>query len=527
MSICSSQRAITWADLLGSPDFALLRFRDQRKCDWTSFWEAPWRATLDAYKSVLGESKFLCVLGRTKLGDQGSSESGAREQRPVRLSAEDRLLQELLDSIETNLVRQRALLAALSRSTHEDRSPHPPPPPSNALPHLRLAWSRPDGDLAVRPAPPQPQDQLASLADWHMVRTSQAQSAVSAEPRPHATAGRRQIERTGAREDARIITERGEPSPIATARRVKARRSSASIAWRVGAILAMLAIAVATGAGLVMISQKSDPKVLKGQRLSISEYTSRHRHATTAQAPPPSSAAEPPRLGVLNQSEQVVEDRHVRDEEPPAIVEQGKQGVAKGPIVSPTAIPDVVHRSTPRVPVEDSASASAPIIASETTALIPKEAGQGRAASEPSPTLSEPSPTLEVLTPQPPPLPTRRPASIRPRVASSEKPAAAEHQTVAADWPVAMSSEQRFTPALILVKNPAAALQVFESVRQRHAAVLNGRTPEVRPVVLANKETWYQVILQPPGTRSDAEHLCQKLGSEGKALGCSAVSNTR
>lgn len=116
------------------------------------------------------------------------------------------------------------------------------------------------------------------------------------------------------------------------------------------------------------------------------------------------------------------------------------------------------------------------------------------------------------------------------RAAAQEKPAARAPATAKAAPPPPQKAEDsatvraRYAPSLLKVKNPAAALEVFNDLRSRHGVVLSGKSAELRTVIAADNETWYQVLAVPAGTERQAADICRQLGEEGKALGCSVMT---
>jgi hypothetical protein len=120
------------------------------------------------------------------------------------------------------------------------------------------------------------------------------------------------------------------------------------------------------------------------------------------------------------------------------------------------------------------------------------------------------------------PPPARKPkTSVRPRKSEKEGAGRGNNQSPNAGVGQSSASQTRYVPVLILLKNPAAALQVYSQLRKRHPTLLGTKTAAVKSVTMDNNETWYRVVLNPAGTKDAAQSVCQQLGAEGVALGCS------
>ena len=76
----------------------------------------------------------------------------------------------------------------------------------------------------------------------------------------------------------------------------------------------------------------------------------------------------------------------------------------------------------------------------------------------------------------------------------------------------------RYTPALMMLRDANAVLQVFIALQKRHA-VLSDKTPEARPVD-RDGQTWYKLHIGPAVSESEARATCEALGTEGQTLGC-------
>lgn len=134
---------------------------------------------------------------------------------------------------------------------------------------------------------------------------------------------------------------------------------------------------------------------------------------------------------------------------------------------------------------------------------------------------SDPDPAAINATDQPPPASRSNTTSAGPRPTPNvpgprRDPTRSQAATV-------KPPAARYAPALLRSKNPAAALQLFEALKQRHVAALTNKSAELRRTSVAGDDTWYQVVVVPAGTKTAAETCCRELGPEGRALGCSVT----
>ena len=81
----------------------------------------------------------------------------------------------------------------------------------------------------------------------------------------------------------------------------------------------------------------------------------------------------------------------------------------------------------------------------------------------------------------------------------------------------------RYASMFMTLKDGAAALQIFEDLKIRHAEVLADKRGELRSYVGSDGQTWYRVVALPAGTEVEATKICQSMGSEGHALGCTVA----
>ena len=81
----------------------------------------------------------------------------------------------------------------------------------------------------------------------------------------------------------------------------------------------------------------------------------------------------------------------------------------------------------------------------------------------------------------------------------------------------------RFAPILLTLRDGPSALQVFEDLQKRHASALANKRAELRSFVGPDGNTWFRLIAVPAVAEAEAKKLCQALGAEGKALGCTVA----
>jgi hypothetical protein len=84
------------------------------------------------------------------------------------------------------------------------------------------------------------------------------------------------------------------------------------------------------------------------------------------------------------------------------------------------------------------------------------------------------------------------------------------------------AAAQHFVPVLVTLKYKPAALQIFEDLQTRHAALANKKA-ELRSFVGPDGKTWYHVVAVPAVTEEEATEVCHSLGSEGEALDCTVA----
>lgn len=82
---------------------------------------------------------------------------------------------------------------------------------------------------------------------------------------------------------------------------------------------------------------------------------------------------------------------------------------------------------------------------------------------------------------------------------------------------------QKFAPVILVLRDAKAALQIYQDLQKRHALVLGNKTAELRNFTGSDQTPWVQLLAVPAASKEDAESICQSLGSEGKALGCTVT----
>lgn len=85
-------------------------------------------------------------------------------------------------------------------------------------------------------------------------------------------------------------------------------------------------------------------------------------------------------------------------------------------------------------------------------------------------------------------------------------------------------AKTRFAAQLTMLRDEATIRRLFVELQRRHPGALGGKQPEIRRLVDDHSRTWFKLLAVPPQSKDQAGDICAKLGSEGKALGCSIIS---
>ena len=511
--------------------------------------------------------------------DHGRSGTGRRANDvPLRPSndaplhpSDEKALRESLNAIVAKLGEHEALLDRLKLGANED---HAAPPRSPSGRHLRLAWSRPEPPVgapvsyangveqahfrAEQTTPPHevphpnytespfqqgpehpPAIDEAYLPGQPIARPDR----VSQMERVHRGARRR----SGASglDPSPALEQASQTSIRANKGRLKPNpRSARALRYGMAAAIAVF-VSLATAAGIFLMPGKTERDKLPGERLSLEEFESRQRAAAADDPAPQAPANDIPTASNLSQRDARADDMGAHP--PPlsrgeskgtgtvgvagAPAEEGRQrslgtqGEAerlsdKAPVARE---PDVSHKLDGRLVGQGAGIGPQPQFPGASEAM-PADArdvsrpSTGNEAQTVTGSHSEPDVQAANLIP----LPARKP-KLSPPPRKSEGAGRGNDTSRTAAAGQSSASRTRYVPALILVKNPAAALEVYAQVRKRHPALLGAKTAAVKPVTMENKETWYRVVLNPAGTKDAARSVCQKLGAEGAALGCSVL----
>ncbi|MEZ5850950.1 MAG: SPOR domain-containing protein [Hyphomicrobiaceae bacterium] len=79
-----------------------------------------------------------------------------------------------------------------------------------------------------------------------------------------------------------------------------------------------------------------------------------------------------------------------------------------------------------------------------------------------------------------------------------------------------------YVPVLASKRSREDALKTFADMHQRYASILTGKSPDVMEAHIANKGTYFRLILGPPASRESARDVCTKLDAAG-FKGCWAL----
>ena len=173
--------------------------------------------------------------------------------------------------------------------------------------------------------------------------------------------------------------------------------------------------------------------------------------------------------------------------------------------------------SAPAVSAARTAMAAAPLTATD----LPSVLSESRpSAGDPSPTARIPSPAVATTSPDDPAQSGNQPTGSAVQSGRADDRAKKSPSWTTATVPAAAP---RFAPILVTLRDGPAALQIFEELKQRHAAVLANKSAQLRSFVGPDGNTWFHLIALPAVTEAEARNLCQALGAEGKALGCSVA----
>jgi hypothetical protein len=159
---------------------------------------------------------------------------------------------------------------------------------------------------------------------------------------------------------------------------------------------------------------------------------------------------------------------------------------SRGAIEGPAPLP--VSPSTPSKVIEEPA---------------PVRSLNARPASrDPSGGVEWPMPGAVVaMQSPPPPTPVQRGVGAEPEIAPTLEP----------ELVAALPGSSGFVPVVFTHRNGAVANRAFAELQQRYPKVLGHRRGEPQPVDLGSKGVWHRLVVLPPGSRSDATKLCDRL----------------
>ncbi|MCB1504470.1 MAG: SPOR domain-containing protein [Hyphomicrobiaceae bacterium] len=307
-------------------------------------------------------------------------------------------------------------------------------------------------------------------------------------------------------------------------------------------------MSLATATGIVLMPGQTDREKRSGERLSLAESESRQRDAAAtdhARRAPASNVPTASNPSIPN--ERVVDVAPIRQPLSRSDPEStGNVGVAGSPaqegrhdILGTQGEAEWISDKAPSASGPDVSPKPANKVLDQGADLSSQPPVQGDVVSEATPAdardLLRPSTGDKALTVTgarwaadvqmanriPPP--ARKPRlSLRPSKSEEEGAGRGNERSRKAGGDQDGASPALFVPVLILVKDPAAALEVYSRVRKRHPALLGTKTAEVESVTHDN-ETWHRVVLRPAATKDAAQSVCQHLGAEGTALGCSVL----
>ncbi|HRE61784.1 MAG TPA: SPOR domain-containing protein [Micropepsaceae bacterium] len=124
------------------------------------------------------------------------------------------------------------------------------------------------------------------------------------------------------------------------------------------------------------------------------------------------------------------------------------------------------------------------------------------------------SPPVEEI-PAPPPAAETRPAEVAPSVPAEDL------AELDPGLPAAAAAEVSPTSGAFVVQvgsyaSDALAAAAWQEIKGGNQDLLTGLKPDIKPVDLGERGTWYRLRIGPFATRGDANELCQKLSARGR-----------
>ncbi len=134
-----------------------------------------------------------------------------------------------------------------------------------------------------------------------------------------------------------------------------------------------------------------------------------------------------------------------------------------------------------------------------------------------------PQPQPPAAEPEEPPPARKAPMQVVPPVVAKPPPVVAAPPPAAPRPPratpaAAPASGVGFVAVLSSQKTRVDALKKFADLQQKHADVLNGKTPDVQEADLSARGlgTMYRLVVGPPGSREAASGICNQLRTAGQ-----------
>jgi cell division protein FtsN len=180
------------------------------------------------------------------------------------------------------------------------------------------------------------------------------------------------------------------------------------------------------------------------------------------------------------------------------------------PEVTETALAEPTP-SAPPAPSQDPAlsdivvaNPETPTQSAVTVATAPQRGRPVPPASAPAAAVAEPAPIVPEVAPAPPPRPTPPPV----QVATAEPAPAAVTRGAAAISGKAVLQIGSFP-------SPALADAAWTKFQRGHAGAVSGLSPDVMPVQIPGKGTWYRLRIGPFPDRAAANTKCAQLKAQG------------
>ncbi len=133
-----------------------------------------------------------------------------------------------------------------------------------------------------------------------------------------------------------------------------------------------------------------------------------------------------------------------------------------------------------------------------------------------------PLPQPTAAEPEDPPPARKPPVQVVPPVAAKPPPVVAAAPAAAprpkATTAAASATGAGYVAVLSSQKTRVDALKKFADLQQKHADVLNGKTPDVQEADLSARGlgTMYRLVVGPPGSREAASGICSQLRTAGQ-----------